>query len=915
MMNRIQQAFAATLALLLLASTGTAWAQSRVQVTGTVLDEVTGERLVGANVRIKDRLVGAVTNNQGVFNLDTEATLPFTLVISYIGYRPSEVEINQSRQEVNVRLDPDVTVGNEVVVAASRVEESYLESPVSVQQLSALELQTDPAVDAYSAIANLKGVQMSTGSLTFSSVNTRGFADMQNWRFVQLVDGMDMAPPGLNYALGSNSSVSDLDLASIELVPGPGSALYGANAFNGVLVLRTKSPFLHKGLSAYVRGGATEQTAAGTNGFVDFGARYAETFGDRFALKANVTYLSAEDWQADDRSFYISPQRVSQREQLLDTPRTDPNYDAVNVYGDEVQVPVNLGGEQPALINRSGIPEEDIIDYGVENLRLQGSLHYRLAEGVEAFYDYRYMTGDAILRHTTIYPLVNFQQQLHKLEVAGNTFFLRGYYSQEDAKDSYAMLVTGRFIQEGLKPSELWAAEYGAAFRGEVSGVEAESHAAARAYADRDIPGPNSEIFQTLRDATLSNSDISTGGSKFVDKTAMWHLEGNYNLSSYLDVVDVQVGANFRQYILDSEGQLFNDGPLGFDDPIPVNEYGAYTQAALPLVNDRLKLAGSIRYDKNENFDARFTPRGSAVFVLGPDREHALRVSGQTGFRNPAAQETYIALDIGAAILLGGVEDNIENYSVQAPDGSIIDGRTLHEGLVTLPSFQQFAATGDPTVLEPANLAFLEQERISTLEFGYRGRLGARLLVDVNYYHNWYNDFVSRVTTVSPQAGRAFAVYTNIDQQITSQGAGADIEYVLPGNYRLGGSYSYAWFDAEEAVDENPGFLPSFNTPEHRFNLSFGNRDAYRGFGFSVKYRWSDEYFWQSPFGVGLIDSYSVLDVALLYEVSEIGARLKVGAANLLDESYRQVYGGPEVGSQYYLGLTFDNIVQAIQRR
>ncbi|MDZ7648774.1 MAG: Plug domain-containing protein [Cytophagales bacterium] len=112
--------------------------------------------------------------------------------------------------------------------------------------------------DFYDALANVKGVQTNSGSLNLTSINTRGFATIANVRFVQLVDGMDTQAPLLNFPTGNIIGIGELDAESVELVPGAASALYGPNAFNGILIMKSKSPFEYQGLSAQVKGGVTQ---------------------------------------------------------------------------------------------------------------------------------------------------------------------------------------------------------------------------------------------------------------------------------------------------------------------------------------------------------------------------------------------------------------------------------------------------------------------------------------------------------------------------------------------------------------------------------------------------------------------------------------------------------------------------------
>ncbi|MEZ4775352.1 MAG: TonB-dependent receptor [Bacteroidia bacterium] len=893
---------------LLLLSSAYTFAQHTIR--GVVLDESNDESVIGATVTIKNQAVGTTTDMDGMFSLSTDLDFPLTLEISLFDFITTYVIVEEETELLAIVLRPENTFSEEIVVSASRIEERILESPVSIEKFTLMKIRETPGVDIFASMAGMKGVQINTSSLTFTSINTRGFADAQNWRFIQYADGMEINSPGLNYSFGNLIGPTELDLRNVEIVPGPGSALYGPNAFNGLLVMNSKSPFDYQGVSAQVKGGITVQNASGNNPFGEFSLRYGKMINEKWAWKINLNYLTATDWGANDESYHITPQNISQKDQLLQLPRSHPNFNAVNVYGDEIAVPVFITPDSSIQVNRSGIAESEILDYSVNNFKVNGSLHFRPTKNVEASYDVRFFHADAILRHTTVYPLRDIRQLIQKLEVHGDEFNVKAYYSYEDANKSYALLGTGAFIQEGLKSSARWSADYGAAYRGEVPGIAPGDHSASRLFADRDIPGSTSEAFQKLRTASLSNPDVLTGGSRFIDKSSMLHVEANYDFRGKITFFDLQEGISFRRYFLNSEGNLFNDGPSGFNGIIPIQEYGAYAQGSKDLLNDHLAIRASLRMDKNQNFEARVSPRASAVVTLGKERQHNFRFSGQTGFRNPATQETYIALDIGSAVILGGTQDNIYNYNYSMGESQVVNGRDIHQQLVTLASVGQFLATGanNPSLLVPARLEFLKQEQISTFEFGYRGLLGQKLLIDANVYYNTYRDFVTRTLAYSLLVNRAFAVYTNVPDEITSYGAGLQLEYLFPLGYRVWGNYTYTNFDADKALANNPGFFPAFNTPKNRFNINISNRDVFEGIGFSAAFRWSDSYLWQSPFGQGEIKAYSVVDAALSYRIAPAKSTIKVGAANLLNHEYKQIYGGPAIGAQYYLSLTFDEL-------
>ncbi|MCP4439206.1 MAG: TonB-dependent receptor [Aureispira sp.] len=888
-------------------------------INGSVKDAETSEPLIGASILVEGRMVGTTTDLDGNFTLVTSDNPVFHLEISLVGYEMRRIEIIANDQEVHMTLEQASVQGQEVVVSASRVKESILRSPVTIERMNVLEIRSTPSASAYAALANLKGVQMSTSSLTFSSINTRGFADIQNWRFVQLVDGMEMNAPGLNYPAGALSAPSDIEVSSIELVPGAGSALYGANAFNGMLNIYTKNPFYYQGLSLELKGGGTFQSAGGANPFGELDIRYAKAFKDKFAISISASAFMAKDWTADSEEYHITNEAVLAKaaDQLGLLPRNHPNFNAIHRYGDEIQVPVHLGGGVIEKINRSGIAEADIVDYNQQVFKANLGLHYRITDDIELSYNFRMAHGDAILRHTTTYPLVNLFHQLHKLELKGDNFFARAYYSGENGGDTYFMLGTGAFIQEGLKNSTQWSLDYGAAFRGEVSGVTGASHDEARVYADRDIAEKDSELFKQLREATLSNPSVVTGGSQLVDRTSFVHAEVNYDISKHWKLIPIQIGGSFRRYNLISEGWLFNDGPNGFDKPIGILEYGAYIQASKSLFKDILSIQASARLDKNQNFAFRVTPRASAVISWGEKRNHNFRMSFQTGFRNPGTQETYIALDVSQAILLGGVEDNINNYNyvlpsinpiTTAPAGTVIPGERIFDNLFTLSSAFKFGQTFNPADLVPLEVKHLKQEEITTFEAGYKSLISNKLFIDVNGYYNIYKNFVTRVNGFNLETNRVFGIYTNVEEQITSIGAGLGLDYVLPLNFKIGANYSFAMFNADDAIAAHPEFIPSFNTPQHRVNVSFSNRNVWEGLGFNIKYRWTDKYLWQSPFGQGEIPMNHVVDAAVFYRIPNFPMQIKVGAANITNQEYVQVYGGPRVGTQAFISISYDPI-------
>ncbi|MGB0862372.1 MAG: carboxypeptidase-like regulatory domain-containing protein [Saprospiraceae bacterium] len=899
------------------------YAQSSTRVSGSVKDAITGEPIIGATIIVKGRVIGSSTNLEGLFDFGINLAPPFTLIFSAVGYELREYDITEDYQELKVSLRTKMEFTVPFVKQASRKEESILTSAVTVQKNDIGDIRTSTSSDFYEGLSNLKDVQMTTSSLVFQSLNTRGFASIGNPRMAQMVDGVDNAPPGLNFSIGNLIGVSPLDVSEIEVVSGASSALYGPSAFNGIVFMNSKNPFDYTGLSAMMKNSLTTQSDAGTNPLIEMAFRYAEPINDNFAIKMNFSYLRGADWQARDYSD-------SDLETIINPEKgrgINPAYDGVNIYGDEIvstfNIPTPEGEIDTFRIARTGYEEKDLTDYLAESFKFDASLHYRLTDDIELSAQYRLGYGNSQFQATNRYVYKDLTMNQFKLEAVGSNFTLRAYTSVEDAGNSYDMRFLSWNINRAWKSDEDWFTEYLGAYLGAVDPNIAGDHSAARAFADRDRLIPGTEAFQEMFDSISTLADLKTG-SQIIDKSRLYHVEGLYDFTSMLgDVVDFVVGGNYRQYQLNSEGNLFNDA----EAPINISQFGAYAQASKALLKDnRLNVLASIRYDKNSNFEGRFTPRASIVYSGGRKKEHNFRFTYQTGFRNPENQAQYIGLDIGVLKLLGGAQDNIDNYSVDIPYAvndstnatATVSGADVYGDSYTAASVQKFVDSGNPADLVPATVSSILPEQVTTFEVGYRGVFNKRFFLDLSYFRSIYSDFISNTTVVHPLTGStadlsgvadlatnrfsAFQLYTNASGDVTSQGIGVSFELLLDLDFRLSGNYNYIDYTLGEGVLESE--TPGFNVPTNRFSASLSNPNIYRGIGFKISHRWSETYTWRSTFGTGEIPTINVTSLQFTYDIPATSVRIKVGGSNIFGNEYRTAFGAPMVGSQYFVQLT-----------
>jgi outer membrane receptor for ferrienterochelin and colicin len=312
-----------------------AFAQT-VTISGTVRNSTSKEGVPAVSIIIKGTSTGTYTDDKGAFSFSTSAKLPLTLVFTSVGFESKELEVSSASSALEIDLLSVSTLGQEVVVAANRTPQRIIDAPVTIERLSSSALRNAAVPNYYEALANLKGVDMHTASISFRTVTTRGFVASGNNRFNQLIDGMDNQAPGLNFSVGNIVGLTEPDVENMELLSGASSALYGSGGMNGTLLINSKNPFKYQGLSFNLKQGINHIDGSQRKPapFYDWSMRWAKAFNNKFAIKLTGQIMSAQDWQAND---YDDVARTSTNSKIKPggNRTNDPNYDGVNVYGDE----------------------------------------------------------------------------------------------------------------------------------------------------------------------------------------------------------------------------------------------------------------------------------------------------------------------------------------------------------------------------------------------------------------------------------------------------------------------------------------------------------------------------------------------------------------------------------------------------
>jgi len=566
-------------------------------IKGTVYDQKSKETLIGANVIVPSTGQGTMTDFDGFFSLEVNK-LPIDIEVSFIGFEKKIITVN-STEALKIRLGEDKQILSEVVITDTRLTKKQKQSAITVEAMDVIAIKETPAASFYEGLGALKGVDVTSASLGFKIINTRGFNSTSPVRSLQIIDGVDNQSPGLNFSLGNFLGSSELDLKKVEIVVGANSALYGPNAFNGVISMETKDPFQFPGFSAQYKGGDRNLS--------EIAVRYADVFTnrsgeDKLAYKFNFYRMAAHDWVANNY------------DQAFDSPSSITNpggYDAVNRYGDEYYKTYSNFGTFPGLgtFHRTGYREEDLVDYNTENYKMNMALFYKPTEKTELIYATNYGTGTTVYQGDNRFSLKDLEFFQNRIEFRQkDKFFIRLYETHEDAGKTYDAVATARSLQNKALSDIDWSKEYGTYWREEIypqiltipgwvsidsidiltPGVYEQWYTNMNNLLDNNpdlleiyhdqtseyvngIVGqqgysflePGTPEFQQAFDEITGQTRYDkegnlVGGTMFYDRSKLYHAHAEYKFN--IGESKFTIGANARMYTPDSDGSIFEDG-------------------------------------------------------------------------------------------------------------------------------------------------------------------------------------------------------------------------------------------------------------------------------------------------------------------------------------------------------------------
>jgi iron complex outermembrane receptor protein len=955
---------------------------SKAQLNGTFIisGQVADERqqaLTGTSVIIKGTTLGTTTDSTGKFSFVVNRQFPFKLVISSVGYEPQEIEIKNAGSKIAVQLNAQNYLANEVVVTASRSSEKLMRSPVSIEKLDIRALKETPSASFYDALGNVKGVQLTTSSITFKVPNTRGFNIPNNFRFMQLVDGVDMQAATLGVPLGNAIGPTELDIQSIEVTPGAASALYGMNAINGMANLLTKNPFNNQGLSVFQRTGINHVDGKDHDPSVltETAIRFARAYKDKFAFKINAGYMQATDWISDTR-LDQNPNTNNTANPAYPSLNGAANtaYDGWNKYGDDALAGSNTvsitgltidGNTNRTLtVARTGYYEKDLVDPKVDNAKLDLGLYYKIKQNTQISYTYRVGKMDGVFQRGNKVKLDNVVVQNHQLELKGKTFTVKAYITKENTGDSYNVkpLADNLDLYTGGSATA-WAAKYKAALTAYASNnggslTSANLAAAtlyARTQADAGRAEPGTARFNAVKDSIIriNNWDIRsstipnapvTGGAALVQKSNLYHVEGQWDLTEKIRIFNLLVGADARVYELIPDGNNFVDfkrpiadrnTPLAdgsFGANIYYKKAGGFAQGTKTFLEDKLKLTASLRADYNPEFSVKYTPRVAAVYTL--KQHHNFRLTFQQGYRFPALFEALSYVNNGRVKRVGILP--VINEGLGYRENSYTQSSAaVFNAAVKAAGNTDAAALANRNLLQAANLPAGRPEGINSFEVGYKSVLfNNKLVVDADAYTNVYDGFLGQVqvyvpiaetigsdasvlamidrnrdatsatsTNAASKGQERYRVYTNAKNKYTTYGSSLGLTYNFYKTFTVSGNVNYNDIKGNRSADL---FVTGFNTPKWTTNLSVGNRAVTKNIGFNIVYKWQDSFLWESPLVTGAVAAINNIDAQITYRLPAVKSTIKIGGTDILNTRYIQYAGGPTIGALYYVAITVD---------
>jgi iron complex outermembrane receptor protein len=824
-------------------------------------------------------------------------------------------------QQKDILIDtfPPVHILQQVVVSASRVAEKQLTAPVSISKLTTTQIQQSSSPSFFDAIRNMKGVHMIEPGLGFKIINTRGFSNTTNVRFVQLVDNIDNQSPHIGAPIANALCPGDLDIDHVEIIQGVSSALYGMNATNGLANFITKDPFVTQGFSIQQQVGVNhidDPNNVSAQLYNETNIRWAKVFAKRWALKINAGFIKGYDWVADNRND-LNP-AANQTTNLLGL--DNPGYDAVNGYGNESsnRKTLTLSGKN-YVVARTGYLEREVTDYHLQNWKGDVSFYYKPSDKTIFSYTYRTAFLNNNYQRANRFRLENYLLQQHVFQFKSPLVQARAYINSENTGNSYNLRSIAENIDNSFKSNTRWYSDYSTAFNNTVAANNdvATAHHIARQSADNGRLQPGTVGFNEKLKQLQKINNWDYGGALNV-RANLVHTEATLDLGRLLHTkYNLQVGGDFRDYIIVPDGNYFIN-PTKSGHNLNYTSYGLFVHASQNFLHEKLQLSAALRASNYQYFSLKWNPRLTAVYALS--KSNFIRFSYQNGYRFPSIFEGFSNINSGGVKRVGGLkvmsngifENSWLKTSIDTFQAQVI------KDVNTLGLTQAAAIDKNKSLLQRNIYTYLQAEKMHSFEVGYRSILGDnKLFIDGDFYYNSYSNFIAQIETSIPNTQDStqipaylydktkqsrYRLWTNSKTVVHNYGAEVDLRYFLNSHYSFSANASYQTL---KRTNQNDGLEDGFNTPKWIANVGINGTNVYKKLDFSITFKYQSSYYWQSFLINGNVPSVFNADCMVRYSFPKLFMDLKIGATNVFNHYYYSILGGPQIGGFYYTTLTY----------
>ncbi|MFH1701590.1 MAG: TonB-dependent receptor [Candidatus Zixiibacteriota bacterium] len=914
-------------------------------ITGQITDKADGIALYRASVSVTPvtggKSTGAMTDENGNFEIKNLSAGTYNISISSMGYSPqtiSSVAITESdTKTITANLASTYINMDAVSVSASRRPEKIVDAPASVNVIETKAIESRTVLTTTEHIKGSPGVDVATTGLNQSNAVVRGFNNIFSGALMVLTDYRIARVPSLRFNAYNFIPTVNEDIERIEIVSGPGSALYGPNAASGVMHIITKSPFAYQGTTVSLGGGERELFLASF--------RHAGLAGDRIGYKLTAQYYQGLDWKHYEKAELEKPKI---RKYLPTTTGNQyvgdsiPNVRDFNIdkfsgegrmdflIGDNASLIFNGGFSQSSSIELTGLGAGQAIDwtyaYGQARFRYKDLFAQTFLNTSDAGDTYLLQTGQLIVDKSKVWAgqiqhrytpqeELSFTYGIDVLLTRPNTeYTINGLNEDIDNINEYGGYVQGEYkIDPKLKllgairiDDHNHLKDLVISPRAALSYQPAKDHNFRATYNRAFSTPDNNNLFLDL----LSRADMGDVGAKFAP------------LLGFSPAVDVRV-----------QGVPESGFHWKYDDSGLPQFRSAFAPVASLQPTDYISINNDVFTD--------------AMWLLA-------RTGVNMGFQSQLAADTLLPQPVKDAVLsvftaltptsIAGVGNMLMslNMDTQALDPSSVD------------------AIEDIDRLEPTTT--------QTIELGYNGLIGDRLKFGVDLYRTDKENFIGPLTVETPnvlihQPNLQALLYSNIDSVLTANpteaavlagildengngaadeltalyastaafpigtitpeeaydptavmityrnfgninfyGADFSMAYHLNHNWDIGGTFSYI---SENFFEKKKGQVHDIylNAPKYKGSAYLQFQYPKYNLSGNMRYRYVDAFDMASPFFGSFVKTYHLLDlnagIDFMYDT-----HLALTIQNVFDHRHSEFVGAPELGRLTVVRLT-----------